>query len=42
MRGQSPIQLFLTSLAPIYAGIDADRSVNYQFAAADALVAGDA
>ena len=33
---------FLTSLAPVYAGIDADRSVNYQFAAADALVAGDA
>ena len=33
---------FLTSLAPVYAGIDADRSTNYQFAAADALVAGDA
>ncbi|MDD6029638.1 MAG: AAA family ATPase [Kiritimatiellae bacterium] len=33
---------FLTQLAPVYAGIDADRSVNYQFAAADALVAGDA
>ena len=32
---------FLTQLAPVYAGIDADRSVNYQFAAADALVAGD-
>jgi len=33
---------FLTQLAPVYAGIDADRSINYQFAAADALVAGDA
>ena len=33
---------FLTSLAPVYAGIDATRSTNYQFAAADALVAGDA
>ena len=33
---------FLTSLAPVYAGIDADRSTNYQFAAGDALVAGDA
>ena len=33
---------FLTSLAPVYAGLDADRSTNYQFAAADALVAGDA
>jgi len=29
---------FLTQLAPVYAGIDADRSINYQFAAADALV----
>jgi len=33
---------FLTQLAPVYAGIDADRSINYQFAAADALVDGDA
>ena len=33
---------FLTSLAPVYAGISADRSINYQFAAGDALVAGDA
>ena len=33
---------FLTALAPVYAGIDATRSTNYQFAAADALVAGDA
>jgi len=33
---------FLTQLAPVYAGISAERSVNYQFAAADALVAGDA
>jgi len=33
---------FLRQLAPAYAGITADRSVNYQFAAADALVAGDA
>ena len=33
---------FLTQLAPVYAGIDADRSINYQFAAAEALVAGDA
>ena len=33
---------FLTSLVPVYAGIDADRSVNYQFAASDALEAGDA
>jgi len=33
---------FLTQLAPVYAGIDAGRSINYQFAAADALVAGDA
>ena len=33
---------FLTQLAPVYAGIDADRSINYQFAAADALIAGDA
>ena len=33
---------FLTSLAPVYAGLDSDRSVNYQFAAADALEAGDA
>ena len=32
---------FLTQLAPVYAGINADRSINYQFAAADALVAGD-
>jgi len=32
---------FLTQLAPAYAGISADRSVNYQFAAADALEAGD-
>ena len=33
---------FLTQLAPVYAGIDADRSINYQFAAGDALSAGDA
>ena len=33
---------FLTQLAPVYAGQDADRSINYQFAAAEALVAGDA
>ncbi|MGN0847200.1 MAG: PD-(D/E)XK nuclease domain-containing protein, partial [Kiritimatiellia bacterium] len=32
---------FLTQLAPVYAGIDETRSMNYQFAAADALVAGD-
>ena len=33
---------FLTQLAPVYAGLDPDRSINYQFAAAEALVAGDA
>ena len=33
---------FLTQLAPVYAGQDADRSINYQFAAAEALVVGDA
>ena len=33
---------FLTQLAPVYAGLDADRSINYQFAAAEALIAGDA
>jgi len=33
---------FLTQLAPVYAGIGPDRSINYQFAAGDALVAGDA
>ena len=33
---------FLTQIAPVYAGIDADRSINYQFAAAEALVASDA
>ena len=33
---------FLTQLAPVYAGLDADRSINYPFAAAEALVAGDA
>ena len=32
---------FLTQLAPVYAGLDADRSINYQFAAAEALLAGD-
>ncbi|MDO5318790.1 MAG: AAA family ATPase [bacterium] len=33
---------FLTQLAPVYAGLNADRSINYQFAAAEALLAGDA
>ena len=33
---------FLTQLAPVYAGLDPDRSINYQFSAAEALVAGDA
>ena len=32
---------FLTQLAPVYAGLDATRSVNYQFAAAEAILAGD-
>lgn len=32
---------FLTSLAPIYAGLDPTRSSNFQFAAAEALLAGD-
>ena len=32
---------FLTQLAPVYAGLNADRSINYQFAAAEALLAGD-
>ena len=32
---------FMTQLAPVYAGLDPTRSVNYQFAAAEALLAGD-
>ena len=32
---------FLTELAPIYAGLDPSRSSNFQFAAAEALYAGD-
>ena len=33
---------FLTQLAPVYAGIDETKSVNYQITAARALIAGDA
>ena len=32
---------FLTQLAPVYAGLDETRSVNYQFAAAEAILSGD-
>ena len=32
---------FLTALAPIYAGLDRSRSSNFQFAAAEAILAGD-
>ena len=32
---------FLTALAPIYAGLDPSRSSNFQFAAAEAILAGD-
>ena len=32
---------FLTQLAPVYAGIDETKSVNYQITAARALIAGD-
>jgi len=32
---------FLTCLAPVYAGLSPSTSVNYQFAAAEALLAGD-
>jgi len=32
---------FLTQLAPVYAGLDPAKSVNYQFAAAEAILSGD-
>ena len=32
---------FLTELAPIYAGLDPSRSSNFQFAASEAILAGD-